>query len=439
MNRLIIAIVIYIIGINLGHAQKKWSLQECVDYALENNISLKRAKLNTKASKEDITIAKARLLPNVSASASQNFGVDYKYDHTNPSNNIGLSTSLSLYSGGRNKLLIKQSENSIKLNNLDLETLQNNISLQIANNYLNALFNKENIKLAKEQITITTAQSNQIQELIDAGVKPRADLLDIQATLATNKEQLTTSENALDLSLLNLAQLIQVPSSNFDIQNVTINLDKAILTYSNSDGIYQKAATTRPEIKKALLDIENAKLGVKIAKTNNSPTVNLNYGLNSNYTYASRNFYGNNNIINNLGNQYYRNYRHSLGVTARYTIFDGNATTANINKAKINKEIIEQNLEDEKLRLRTTIERAFLDAKASLKQYESSLSSLKAQEESFNIAQERYKLGAMNSFDFDLVKNRLFNSKIAVINAKYNFVFKTKVLDFYSGTPIIIE
>lgn len=439
MNRLIIAIVIYIISINLGHAQKKWSLQECVDYALENNISLKQAKLNTKASKEDITIAKARLLPNVSASASQNFGVGYKYDHTNPSNNLGISASVPLYSGGRNKLLVKQSENNIELNNLDLETLQSNISLQIANNYLNALFNKENIKLAKEQITITTIQLNKMQELIDAGVKPRADLLDIQATLATNKEQLTTSENALDLSLLNLAQLIQVPFSNFDIQNVNINLDKAILTYSNSDGIYKKAAGTRPEIKKAQLDIKNAELGVEIAKTNNRPTVDFSYGLNTNYAYASRNLYGNNNIINNLGNQYYRNYGHSLGITARYSIFDGNATTANINKAKINKEIIEQNLEDEKLRLRETIERAYLDAKASLKQYESSLSSLKAQEESFNIAQERYKLGAMNSFDFDLVKSRLFNSKIAVINAKYNFVFKTKVLDFYSGIPIVIE
>ncbi len=439
MNRLIIAIIIYIISIQFGHAQKKWTLQECVNYALENNISLKKAKLSTKASKEDITIAKARLLPNVSASAAQNFSTDYKYNHTNPANNIGISASLSLYSGGRNKLLIKQTKNSIQLNELDTETLQSNISLQIANNYLNALFNKENIKLAKEQITITTIQLNKMQELIDAGVKPRADLLDIQATLATNKEQLTTSENALDLSLLNLAQLIQVPSSNFDIQDVNINLDKAILTYANSDKIYLKAAETRPEIKKAQLDIENAELGIKIAKTNLKPTISLNYGLNSNYAYASRDFYGNNNLLNNFGNQYYRNHGHSLGISARYTIFDGKTNRANINKAKINKEIIEQNLADEKLRLRETIERAYLDAKASLKQYESSLSSLKAQEESFKIAQERYKLGAMNSFDFDLVKSRLFNSKIALINAKYNFVFKSKVLDFYYGIPIVIE
>ncbi len=439
MTKLIIAIIIYILSLSVGHAQKKWSLQECVDYALENNVSLKRAKLNTDYSKEEITIAKARLLPNVSASAAQNFNVGYKYDHTNPSNNIGISASMPLYTGGRNKLLIKQTEKNIELNNLNLETLQNNISLQIANNYLNALFNKENIKLAKEQIAITKIQLNQMKELIDAGVNPRADLFDIKATLASNNERLTTSKNALDLSLLNLAQLIQVPSFNFDIQDVSINLDKAILTYSNSNNVYQKAFETRPEIKKAKLDIEYADLGIKIAKTNLKPSINLSYGLNTNYAYASRDFFGNKNIINNFGNQYYRNYGHSLGISARYTIFDGKTNLTNISKAKINKEIIEQNLEDEKLRLRETIERAFLDAKASLKQYESSISSLKAQEESFKISQEKYQLGAMNSFDFDLVKNRLFNSKIAVINAKYNFVFKTKVLDFYYGIPIVIE
>ncbi len=435
MNKLLITLIIFVLSISLGNAQKKWSLQECVDYALENNISLKRANLNTNSTKEDVTIAKARLLPNVSASVSQNFGVTSKYERVNPSNNFGISATYNLYSGGRNKMLIEQVNNNIALNDLNVETLQANISLQIANNYLNALFNKENIKLAKEQITITTIQLNRMKELINAGVKPRVDLLDIQANLASNKEQLTTSENALDLSLLNLAQLIQVPSLNFDIKEVIINLDKAILLYSNSDGVFQKAMTNRPEIKRAELDIKQAELGIKIAKTDLKPSVNLNYGLNTSYAYR----FSGDGAFNNITNQYNDNHGHSLGITARYIIFDGKARKASINKAKINKEIIEQGLVDEKLKLREIIERAYLDAKASLKQYESSLSSLKAQEASFNIAEERYKLGAMNSFDFDLVKSRLFNSKITVINAKYNFVFKSKVLDFYNGIPIVIN
>ena len=435
MIRIIITVAITLLTFVFSFGQKKWSLQECVDYALENNITLKRAKLSTNYSKEDITIAKARLLPSVSASASQNFGVGSKYDRINPSNNFGISAGVDIYNGGRNKLLVDQANNGIALSQLDLETLQSNISLQIANSYLNALFNKENIKLAKEQIAITKIQLNKMQELIDAGVKPRADILDIQATLASNNEQLTKAENALDLSLLNLAQLIQVPSSNFDIQNVVINIDKAILVYNNSDGIYQKAVENRPEIKKAQLDIDNAELGVKIAKTNLKPTVSMNYGLNTSYRYN----YSGDGSFNKISNQYNDNHGHSLGISARYTIFDGKSRKASITKAKINKEIIEQGLIDEKLKLRETIERAYLDAKASLKQYESSLSSLKSQEESFNIAQERYKLGAMNSFDFDLVKSRLFNSKIAVINAKYNFVFKSKVLDYYNGIPIVIE
>jgi len=435
MIRVLITIGLFILSTTFSFSQKKWSLQECVNYALENNISIKKAHLNTNYSKEDITIAKARLLPTANANASQNFGIGSKYDRVNPSNNFGVSASVDLYNGGRNKLLIHQANNAIETTNLNLETLQSTISLQIANNYLHALLNKENIKVAKEQISITNIQLNKMQELIDAGVKPRADLLDIQATLATNKEQLTSSENALDLSLLNLAQLIQVPSKGFDVQDIVLNLDKAILLYTNTDGIYQKAVEDRPEIKKAQLDIDNADLGIKIAKTNLLPSISMSYGLNTNYRY---NFHGDG-AFDKIFNQYNDNHGHSFGISARYTLFDGNSRKASINKAKIQKEIIEQNLIDEKLRLKETIERAYLDAKASLKQYESSLSSLKSQEEAFHISQERYKLGAMNSFDFDLVKSRLFNAKIAVINAKYNFVFKSKVLDYYNGIPIVIE
>ena len=435
MIRIITTITLVFFTVFVSFSQKKWSLQDCVNYALENNISVKRAQLNTKYSNEDVTIAKARLLPTVGANASQNLGVNSKYKRVNPSNNFGISASVDLYNGGRNKLMVHQANKTIEISKIDLEVLESNIALQIANYYLNALLQKENIKIAKEQIAITNIQLNKMQELIDAGVNPRADLLDIQATLANNKEQLTQAENTLDLSLLNLAQLIQIPSDNFDIQNVTLNLDKAVLMYANSNGIYQKAIENRPEIKKANLAIENADLGIKIAKTNLKPSVSMNYGLNTSYRY---NFSGDG-AFDKIYNQYNDNHGHSLGISARYTIFDGKSRKASIAKAKINKEIIEQNLIDEKLKLRETIERAYLDAKASLKQYESSLSSLKAQQESFNISQERYKLGAMNSFDFDLVKSRLFNAKIAVINAKYNFVFKSKVLDYYNGIPIVIE
>lgn len=165
------------------------------------------------------------------------------------------------------------------------------------------------------------------------------------------------------------------------------------------------------------------------------PSVSLSYRLNTSYAYR----FSGDGALNNILNQYNDNHGHNIGISARYTIFNGKSNKAQINKAKINKEIISQNLADQKLQLRETIQRAFLDTKSALKQYESSLSSLKAQEEAFKIAEERFKLGAMNSFDFDLVKSRLFNAKVAVINAKYNFVFKTKVLDFYNNKPIILK
>ncbi len=430
-----IVLLLVICSVSFSFSQKKWSLQECVDYALENNIQIKQAKLNTEYAKEDITIAKSRLLPLVTADGSQNFGVGYQYNRINPSSNFGVSASADIYNGGRNKLNITQVENQLFINKLDLDILQSNISLQIANNYLNALLNKENIKVAKEQINITTIQLNKMQELIDAGVNPRADLLDIQATLAQNKEQLVQAENALDLALLNLAQLIQISPEGFDIQNVQIDLDKAVLLYNNTNDIYQTALKSRPEIHKAEIQIENADLNIKSAKTSLLPSVSLRYGLNTSYAYRV----SGDGAFDRIFEQYNQNHNHNIGISARYTIFDGKANKARIHQAKINKLIVSESLNDEKLRLRETIERAFLDTKSSLKQYESSLTSLKAQQEAFNIAEERYKLGAMNSFDFDLVKSRLFNAKVAVIHAKYNFIFKTKVLDYYNNKPIVIE
>ncbi len=428
-------LILFICGIIFSNAQKKWSLQECIDYALENNISIKQSKLTTDFSKEDITIAKSRLLPNVSANASQNLMVNSGYERINPSNNFGVSASVDIYNGGRNKLAVNQSKNTVAINQLVLQTLENDINLQVATNYLNALLSKENIKIAQEQINITKFQLSNMEELIAAGVNPRVDILNIQATLAQNKERLVQAENNLDLALLDLAQLIQIPPDNFDIQDVTINIDKAVLLYNNSDIVYKKALETRPEIKKASLDIENADLAVKVAKTSILPSISINYGLNTSYAYR----FSGDGLFNNITNQYNDNHGHNIGISARYPIFNANQNRASIRKAKINKQIIEESLANEKLRLRRAIERAYLDVKTSLKQYETSLKSFIAQEESFKFAQERYKLGAMNLFDFDLVRNGLFNAKISLINAKYNFIFRQKVLDFYANEPITIE
>ncbi|HFS67312.1 MAG TPA: TolC family protein, partial [Flavobacteriia bacterium] len=376
-----------------------------------------------------------RLLPSVTANASQNFGVNSDYERINPNNNFGISANVDIYNGGRNKLNFTQAENQIFLNKLDQEIIQNNISLQIANSYLNALLNKENIKVAQEQINITTIQLNKMQELIDAGVNPKADLFDIQATLEQNKQQLVQAENTLDLSLLNLAQLIQVSPDGFDIKEVNINLNQAVLLYDNAIPIYETALKSRPEIHKAEIAIENAELSIKSAKTNLLPSIGLNYSLNTSYAYR----FPGDGAFDKIFNQYNDNHGHNIGISARYTIFDGKSNRARISKAKITRDIVSQSLAEEKLRLRETIQRAFLDTRTSLKQYEASLSSLKALQVAYKIAEERYKLGALNVFDFDLLRARLFNAKTAVLNAKYNFIFKTKVLDFYNDKPIIIE
>lgn len=422
---------------SVAFSQKQWTLKECVDHALEKNITIEQNKLSVEIAKEGVEIAKGNFLPNLNGNTngSVNFGSGFDPVSQNRvatsffGGGMGLSSGITIFNGYRNTNTYKQAQLGVESSVLDLKVIENNISLQIVNGYLNVLFAKENLAAARVQAEISKKQIEAAQKSFDAGTIPKGDLLNAQSTAATDAQSVIARENALDLALLTLAQLIQVPNENFDIAPIDVGTPSSQLLYSNSDIIYQKSLTTQPEISRAAIAIENQDYNIKIAKSGFLPSVSGSASLSTNFGFNLKNGLLNQSFFSQLND----NLVYGLGVSVGIPIFNRFQTKNRVDQALINKKIFESRLENEKLTLKQTIEQAFLDVRTALKTYEAAKISLDAQEEAFKNAQQRFNFGALSLFDFELVRTRLVNAQAAMIRSKYDYVFKTKVLQFYAG------
>lgn len=424
-------------------SQKQWTLKECVDEALSKNISIQQNKLNLASSEIDVDIAKGNFLPNLSGNTggNLNFGTGFdpvSQDRVSTSffgGSINLSSGVTVFNGFRNTNIYKQAQLGIKSSQLDLKKMENDISLFVVNGYLNVLFAKENLNAARVQFEISEKQIIAAQSRFKSGVIPKGDLLTTQSTAAANQQTVIAQENALDLALLNLAQLLQVPAEGFDIAPVDVGSPSGNLFYTDSENIYKRSLENLPEIERAQLAIENATLAIEISKADFLPSITASAGVSTNYGYnlnlppgfSNSDFFDQ--VNDNLG--------YGFGFNIRVPIFNRFQTKNRVSQAAINKNIFETRLESEKLNLKQTIEQSFLDARTALKSFEAAKISLEAQQESFKNAQQRYNFGAMTQFDFDQVRTRLVNAQATLIRSKYDYVFKTKVLQFYAGDLIL--
>ena len=417
-------------------SQKQWTLRECVDQALDRNISIQQNRLSLELAKKDVEIAKGNFLPNLNGSTGGNLNFGSGFDPVSQNRvttsifggSVGLSAGYTVFNGYRNTHTYKQAQLGVESSMLDLKKIENDISLFVVNGYLNILFAKENLNAAKIQFDISKKQIEAAQNRYKSGVIAKGELLNTQSTAATNQQTVITNENALDIALLNLAQLLQVPVENFDVASIDVGSPSSNLLYKNSNYVYDKSVERMPEIARAKLAIENADLNIKISESFFLPSVSASAGLSTNYGYNLKT--GPNTAFFTQLND---NLGYGLGFNVSIPIFNRFQTKNNVAKSKITKEIFETRLESEKVSLKQTIEQAFLDVKSALKTYEAAKISLEAQKEAFKNSQERYNYGDMTLFDFDQVRTRLVNAEAAMIRSKYNYVFKTKVLQFYSG------
>jgi outer membrane protein len=441
MNKNLIITVLLTVFISLSaiSQEKKWTLEECVNYALENNITVRKGVNAILSNEYDIKAAKGNFLPTVSANASQNLGLGNQeifpgqfVDRTSHSTNLGISARQTVFNGFRNTNLYKQAQINNELNQMELERIKDDVSLNVVNANLNVLFNKENLETAQAQSNFSQEQLVRVNKLVDAGVQPRANVYDAVANASRDEQNLTIAQNNYDLALLSLSQFLQLPFEGFEIEIQEVDNPSSALMYNDVTPILEYAYQNRPEVKVAEKNIENAEINTEIAKSGFLPDVSLGY------TFGSNVFFSNlsqteETFFNQLNDQKTQNFNVNIAIP----IFSGYDNKTNVAKSKIQQENSLLDLEQTKLNLESNIQRAFTDAKAAFKTFEASKKSLEAQEMAFQNAQERYNMGALNTFDLEQTRIQLINAQSALTNAKYDFVFKTKVLDFYLGKSLI--
>ncbi|BFM43595.1 TolC family protein [Flavobacterium sp. CFS9] len=437
-----------------GQAQtKKWTLEECVRYALENNITIKNSELDIKNTAIDKKAAIGNYLPSVSANASHSWNIGLNQDlttgvlrnQTTQYSAVGLNAGVDIYKGLQNQNTLRKANLSMVASKYQLLKMQEDISLNVANAFLQILFNKENLKVKTEQLAIDEKRLARSEEMVSAGTIPRGDLFDLKATVATDKQGIIVAENNLLISKLSLAQLLQLKEfTEFDVIDNTNAKDENNIMGQTPGDIYNKAKELRTELKLAQTNLEIAQKNVAIAKGAYQPTLRGFYGFNTRASYSDRTKLDANNKPYIVGpdpifQQFSDNKGHSFGFQLDVPIFNGFSVRNNVERTKVSLEKSKIDLEQKSLDLQRNVYTAFTDAKGALNTYESSTVTLEARQQAYNYAKEKYDVGLMNSFDFTQAQTLLTNAQSDVIRTKYDYIFKIKILEFYFGIPIVTK
>ncbi len=462
-----------------SHAQDRtWTYAECLDYALENNLLVQRGELDVELGEVNLKQSKANIYPNL------NFGGGYGINwgrSIDPTTNLFRTQRIQSFGwqGGSNVTIFggMQRMNTIKQNKLnleasvsDLEKAKNDVILNVMTFYTNVIFNQELLETAELQLGTTTQQLSRTKKLVEAGSLAISEELDLQSQQASNELEVINAENNLNLALLNLKQVMQMPATE-ELQVVVPEIDAdpyAFGILSVSD-IYLTAEQMQPEIKSADLGVQSSLLGEKIAKGSLYPSLDVGYNMFTNYSDAADPlteldgtfdppdeianagfvssdpsqsitiFRPNPNSIqvdNGVWDQFSDNLSRSLNFTVSIPVFNGLAVKSNMQRARINREQAEISALEVRNQLRQIIETAYNDAVAASKAFEASQKQVQALEESFRVTEKRYNLGAVNFVDYQIAQNNLFRAKSDLVRTKYDYIFKTKILDFYQGKPI---
>ena len=418
-------------------AQKKWSLKDCITHALENNISVRQSQNALLTNDQDITAAKGNFLPSIGIGGSQRLNLgnvevfDGNFvDRTFHSTSLGVNISQTVFNGFRNTNIYRQSLLNKEANEEEFNRIKDNVALNVVNSYLNVLLNLENLNIAQAQLNFSLDQLDRVRELVEAGTQPQANIFDAEATLANDEQSLTVAINSYNLSLLSLSQVLQVPFNGFEVEIIDLENPSEAIMYNDIQPILNHAFQNRSEIKVAEKNIESAEIGRLISKSGFYPTVSFSYGLNTGANFS--NLSNDNSFFQQIND----NKGHSFSLNLNIPIFSRYQNKTNLAKSSLQVENRKLALEQAKIDLESNIQRAFTDAKAALKTYISSQKSVTARQLSFDNAQERYNIGALNAIDLEQNRTQLVRAKSSLVRAKYDFIFKTKVLDFYLGKPL---
>jgi outer membrane protein len=421
-----------------GTTNKAWSLNDCIDYALTQNVSVRQSILTNASNELNKNQAEANKLPSLSASARQNFSWSKSEDlltgdsdfSGNNNTSYGLNSSVTLYNAQRLNNLIKQAELDMQSGIYDSEAIKESISLSILNAFLQVVFLDENVKNAQNQLDATTEQLNLSEARLQSGIISRSDYLQVKSQLANEKLSLANAQSNFAISKVSLMQLMELPvDENFEVLRPNLEeLTNENLTPIASD-VYATALAIKPQIKSAEYQKESAALNEKIVAAGFYPTISADAGLSTGYSsYNTANYFG------QLGDQ----FTPSVGVSVSIPIFQKKQIKTSVAQAKINYNNAELREIDTKNQLRKEVEQACVDVLSAQIEFEANKESYSSYEESYQLAQEKFNNGLINSVDFLFERNNLITAESQLLQSKFNLIFSYKILDFYQGIPITL-
>ncbi|MFA6401380.1 MAG: TolC family protein [Salinivirgaceae bacterium] len=452
-NRYIVKTTLFLISLSLfsfqGTTQETWSLERCVQYAIENNIQIKQQALTVNYKENQKIQSLYDMAPNANSQLGHDvsFGKSLNYDNTYTDQNsqntsFYIGSEVTLFNGFAKRNTLKQREFDLKAAIQDLEKARDDVSLNVVSAYLDILFNKELVSTAKEQLNVTKEQIEFNKKQVEVGTLAKGKLLETEAQAASEELSLTNYENQLRLSLITLEQLLELPlTEGFDI--VIPNLDAAGLGKELliADSVYAKAVLDRPEILSKELNLNSMEKQVAIAKAQLYPSLSFGASyynnFNNKYTYA-RDSFGNPGALIPFGEQLKNNNRINMGFTLKIPIFNGLSAKTNVKNSTIQFESASNELQLEKNNLRKQIQQVHANAIAAMKKYDASEKAVTSTEEAFRYVQEKFNLGIVTPMEFNDSKNKVTAAKSSFIQAKYEYIFRIKILDFYYGKEITL-
>ena len=459
-----------LVALTLTSQTKKYTLEDCVALALEKNISIKQSELEMDNAEIDKADAIGNFLPrfNVQSQHIWNNGLSQNITNglienlTTQFSSFGGNIGLTVFNGRQNINQVSRANLNLLARQYQLEDMKDDVSLFVANAYLQVLFSRELEQVQGYQLELAQQELARIQLSIEAGILTAAELFEIEANIAAQEQAVVQAENNYRLAKISLAQLLLITDyENFDLAEEEFDIPFSNVLEQTPKAIYEKAVTQRNDIKLGLTNLAIAEKDIDLAKGTRMPTLTAFYNYNTRISYSDR-FIETGNFIQtpigivqdngalvvsqfperevagplSFGTQFGQNDGHSFGLSLNIPVFNGFATQNNIKRRKVNLNRIENQLAQTKLDLENTINQAFNDAKGAYKFYDASDKTLRAREQAFEIAKQRFEAGVMNSFDYVQARQRYQIAASDIIRAKFDYIFKLKVLEFYFGLEL---
>lgn len=427
-------------------AQKKWTLTECIDYALQNNITLQQAKLQKQSATEERKQAKAALLPSLSASTNQSFGyrpwlengvatvtngtVNSKVNKTYYNGSYGINAQWTVWNGNQNRNQVKLGEVSEQQAELQTETTANNIQERIAQLYVQILYMNEAVEVNKQSLETSKRNEQRGKEMVEVGKMAKADLAQLTAQRAADEYTIVEAESNIANYKLQLKQLLELTGDEaFDIEMLTAGDEQALAEIPALSTVYETALGGRPEIKNAQLGLKQSDIQMNIAKAGAMPTISIIGGVGTSTASMSS---------QNWDKQIKTNFDASVGASVSVPLFDNRKTKTAVNKARIQREQAQLELLDQQKQLYATIEGYWLDAETNQQKFKTALTTVESEQASYDLLEEQFRLGLKNIVELMTGKDRLLSSQQNKLQAKYTTILNRQLLRFYQGEKMTL-